>query len=142
MMKHYLRNDGSLWAFDSDGSQDDLISGDMAPLTDEQLAHHRAEQHQQTMQNRIASYIMAVQEMLDEAARGRGYDGILSACTYAASTVERFRKEGLACIAWRDAVWAECYRLLDEVKAGQRQPPQMAVLLSSLPVIEWPTAAP
>lgn len=141
MMKHFLHNDGSLWAFESDGSQDDLIMSDMLPLTEEELAQHRSAQHAQTIQDRIAAYIMAVQEMLDEAARQRGYDSILSACTYAASTIERFRQEAQACIAWRDAVWAECYRLLDEVKAGSRQAPQMAVLLASLPMIEWPVVA-
>jgi hypothetical protein len=36
----------------------------------------------------------AIQMRLDTFARSRGYDGILSACTYAASSVEHFAREG------------------------------------------------
>lgn len=37
-MKHYLKPDNSIWAFEADGSQDHLITADMTPLTDAQLA--------------------------------------------------------------------------------------------------------
>lgn len=38
-MKHYLKTgDNSLWAFEPDGSQDDLITEDMEQLTPEQYA--------------------------------------------------------------------------------------------------------
>jgi hypothetical protein len=40
-MKHYLKN-GTVWAFESDGSQDGLITGDMTPISDEALAVLRA----------------------------------------------------------------------------------------------------
>lgn len=40
-MKHYLK-DGILWAFEADGSQDHLITGDMVPLSDEELEALRA----------------------------------------------------------------------------------------------------
>jgi len=32
-MKHYKKPDGSVWGFEDDGSQDKLITKDMAPLT-------------------------------------------------------------------------------------------------------------
>lgn len=37
-MKHYKKPDGSIWAFESDGSQDTLITGDMMPLSDAELS--------------------------------------------------------------------------------------------------------
>lgn len=36
-MKHYLNDDGSVWAFESDGSQDALIQPTMRQLSDAEL---------------------------------------------------------------------------------------------------------
>lgn len=41
-MKHYQKADGSVWAFESDGSQDALITPDMQYLSGEALAALRA----------------------------------------------------------------------------------------------------
>jgi len=82
-----------------------------------------------------------VQSVMDQTAATRGYDNILSACTYATSTVEKFRSEGQACVDWRDKMWSECYRLLDEVLAGTRPVPTTGELLKLLPEIEWPAAS-
>jgi hypothetical protein len=41
-MKHYIKPDGSVWAFESDGSQDHLITDDMTAISDEALAALRA----------------------------------------------------------------------------------------------------
>lgn len=41
-MKHYLKPDGAIYAFEPDGSQDDLITDDMVPLNAEALAALRA----------------------------------------------------------------------------------------------------
>ena len=40
------------------------------------------------------SIVQATQARLDDFARTRSYDGILSACTYATSTVPKFQAEG------------------------------------------------
>ena len=37
-MKHFLKPDNSIWAFEENGSQDHLITGDMSPLSLVQLA--------------------------------------------------------------------------------------------------------
>lgn len=86
----------------------------------------------------VDEYIISVQEHLDEKAGERNYDGILSACTYATSTLHKFSVEGQACVAWRDAVWAKCYEVLGAVQSGLRQPPTVQELLSELPVMTWP----
>lgn len=89
----------------------------------------------------LAAMTAAVQALLDAEAKTRSYDGILSACTYATSTVERFRTEGQACVAWRDAVWATCYAIMDAVNMGQREIPTREVLLAELPAMVWPGGA-
>lgn len=53
----------------------------------------------------IATYETALQEALDAFAQSWGYDSIVSAASYAASTVQKFKDEANALIGWRDAVW-------------------------------------
>lgn len=86
----------------------------------------------------VSDYMDAVQEMLDTRVRERLYDGILSACSYAASTNPKFAAEGLACVEWRDAVWADCYTLMAQVEAGTLAQPSVAGLLAMLPSLVWP----
>ena len=83
-----------------------------------------AEQNKQTL-------ITAVQNMLDNAAKAKGYDSILSACSYAAYP-NPFQAEGQEFVAWRGAVWAKCYEILGEVKAGARPVPTVSELLAEL----------
>lgn len=86
----------------------------------------------------VADYVAAVQVMLDTTARQRNYDNIQSACTYAASTNAQFKAEGLACLAWRDQVWAQCYADLAQVQAGTMQQPTVEAFVASLPTLAWP----
>lgn len=87
----------------------------------------------------LTAMTAAVQAYLDKAARGRGYDGILSLCSYATSTDLTFAAEGQAGVNFRDAVWRKCYEVLAAVGAGERQPPAGAELLAELPKMIWPT---
>ncbi len=75
----------------------------------------------------------AVQNVLDSAAQARGYEGILSASTYATSKHPRFGPEGIAFRDWRDACWDYCYQALTDVQAGKRQIPEVKELLAELP---------
>lgn len=83
-------------------------------------------------------YVMAVQGVLDSKAQERRYDNILSACSYGTSTVPTFAAEGQACVAWRDAVWAQCYSDLAKVQAGEMAQPTIEDFLASLPTLTWP----
>jgi hypothetical protein len=86
-----------------------------------------------------AQFEAAIQQRLDEFARTRGYSGILSACTYATSTVPRFAAEGQHCVNLRDVTWSAAYQLLDEVLSGVRPVPQsIADIEQDLPVLAWP----
>ena len=69
----------------------------------------------------------------------RNYDGILSATTYAGSSVQKFQIEGQYCLGARDATWATLYTLLAEVEAGTRPVPgSFADVAPDLPVLAWP----
>ena len=80
----------------------------------------------------------AVQQRLDAFARTRNYDGILSACTYASSTVTKFAAEGQYAVNARDATWATCYQIMSAVQEGQRTFPTVEEVLSELPLLSWP----
>lgn len=80
-----------------------------------------------------------VQKHLDDWAKARGYDSILSACSYAASKHSVFGAEGLAAVTNRDAVWQKCTEVLNDVKTGKRNAPKLDELIAELPPLVWPT---
>jgi hypothetical protein len=87
----------------------------------------------------INQITIATQSRLDTFARTRNYDGILSACTYATSTITKFQVEGQYCVNMRDATWMVLYSIMDAVEAGTRPMPSgYADIESDLPVLEWP----
>lgn len=102
-------------------------------------------------QNQVAANIAAkdqaildecvsnTQKRLDDFAKTRNYDGILSACTYATSSVAKFQTEGQYCVNSRDATWAKLYSMLKEVEAGTRPKPSgYADIEAELPELLWP----
>lgn len=88
------------------------------------------------LQNEI---VQDTQQRLDTFAKTRNYDSILSACTYATSTVAAFKAEGQYCVEARDLTWAKLYEILAEVQAGTRPVPAgYANIEADLPVLSWP----
>lgn len=84
-----------------------------------------------------AEFTAAVQGRLDSFARERGYDGIMSAASYATSTDAVFRAEGERAVALRDATWRACYALLGEVASGKRPVPTLEDVFEALPELTW-----
>ena len=104
------------------------------PLPAEDVAANQAAAAQALQQ----SIVDATQQRLDDFARTRNYDGILSACTYATSTVPKFAAEGQVAVNLRDATWAALYQILEEVQAGQREAPTgFSDIEPLLPPLEW-----
>lgn len=100
----------------------------IAMLTEEDIAR---------IQNEV---IQRVQQQLDAFAQTRGYDGILSASTYATSAVPKFAAEGQCAVAARDATWAALYTLLADVQAGTTpMPASYSDVEPLLPVLAWPS---
>lgn len=85
----------------------------------------------------LESITCSVQLMMDRKAHQRGYDNLLSLCTYATSTNLKFRTEGQMAVNWRDEVWARCYEIMAEVLNGERPIPTSEELLAELPTLEW-----
>lgn len=87
----------------------------------------------------VAAVTEAAQARLDTFAQTRGYDGVLSACTYAPSTVANFAVEGQYCVDARDGTWATLYTVMGEVQVGTRpMPASVEAVMELLPVLAWP----
>lgn len=83
--------------------------------------------------------VTATQQRLDTFAQSRGYDGILSACSYAGSLVPKFQQEGQYCVNARDITWAKLLEILAEVQAGTRPKPAGYMDIEpELPPLVWP----
>lgn len=81
-----------------------------------------------------------VQRRLDDWARERGYESILSLCTYATSTVPKFQAEGQRGVEVRDSFWQFGYGLLAQVEAGEAPIPTEEELLATMPPLTWADA--
>lgn len=84
-----------------------------------------------TTEQLIVSYERAVQQRLDDFAKTRGYDGILSAASYATSSVAKFAAEGQYAIEARDATWVKFYEIIGQTI------PSLDELMAQLPVLSW-----
>lgn len=85
--------------------------------------------------------INRTQSRLDDFAKSRGYDSILSACTYVASLVPRFASDGNVAVRLRDATWAKLYEILGEVEANKRPIPSgFGDIEADLPALAWESA--
>ena len=89
-------------------------------------------------QNPINAFSIAIQQRLDDFARTRNYDGILSAASYSASGIQRFASDGQYAASARDATWSVSYDILADVESGIRPAPTIGELLAELPALAWP----
>lgn len=85
-----------------------------------------------------ARFSSAIQKHLDEFAKTRGYDSIISACTYADSTIPAFKAEGVYAVSARDATWVTGCEILNAVNDGTRAAPTVEELIAELPALAWP----
>lgn len=88
-----------------------------------------------TTEQIIQGFVAEIQKRLDDFAKTRGYDGIMSACTYATSTVPKFKAEGQYCVEARDETWHMAYQMLEE--AGDTVP-TLEDVFDQLPQLAWP----
>ena len=97
---------------------------------------HKVVPEPETPEQTQARYTQVAQNALDAFARTRGYDGIMSACSYASSTDAQFRAEAEYCVTLRDATWRRAYEILDAVIAGTMELPTEEDFLAMLPVAD------
>lgn len=91
-----------------------------------------------TVEEQQAIFVAAIQGHLDSFAQTRNYDGIMSAATYATSTIPKFAAEGQYAVEARDATWTKGYEILDAVLSGQRPMPTIDEVIAELPPLKWP----
>lgn len=101
----------------------------------------KAEQETQFLLSKLEqlkiSIVSQAQTRLDDFARTKGYDSIMSAATYATSTNAQFKIEGQRAVELRDATWGSLYSILVEVEAGTRTVSSFADIESDLPILSW-----
>jgi hypothetical protein len=103
-------------------------------FTAEELAATQVE-----LQNAVHDEVRTrVQEILDGFAQTRGYDNIVSACSYAVSKKPRNKAEGEYCVDLRDTYWDICNGVMNDVLAGNRPMPTADEVIAELPAPEWP----
>lgn len=89
--------------------------------------------------NRIVELVRQhVQRLLDEFAKQRGYDSIVSAVSYGNSSVQQFANEGQRALQKRDEAWTNMYAYIAEVKAGSKPVPKsVSEIEAELPALTW-----
>jgi len=91
-----------------------------------------------TIEEQQAFMVDAIQYHLDIFAQSRGYDGILSACSYYPDADPQFKLEGEYAVWARGATWRAAYAVLAAVLSGQRPMPTLEEVIAELPVLKWP----
>lgn len=85
-------------------------------------------------------YIDAIQNHMDATAQSYGYDGVLSAASYAVSNNEKYHVEGQAFLTWRDRCWLEGFDILQSYLGGSLASiPTVAEFIAMLPKLNIPT---
>jgi hypothetical protein len=125
-----------------DASTGELSEVDLSPEEQAEYDAREAEDAAQASERLKLAILDAAQTQLNEFANTRGYDGIMSACTYATSTIPKFAAEGQYCVQLRDETWATLYGMLAEIEAGTRPLPEsFEDIAHELPLATavWPT---
>jgi hypothetical protein len=92
-----------------------------------------------TPEQLVAQVEAAIQAELDRQAQAKGYDSILSACTYAMQPANApFQAEGAAFVTWRSAVWHQARVALAAVQAGTKPMPTPAEAVAAMPALVLP----
>lgn len=104
---------------------------EVRPATPEELAERK--------QQIKAEITDAVQARLDTFAAARGYDNIVSACSYATSAHAKYGPEGRCCVGAREATWDALFAIEAAVVAGEREMPRSYDdIAAELPALNWP----
>lgn len=78
------------------------------------------------------------QERLDLFAKTRGYDGILSACSYDPSTDVLFKQDAERAVYLRDLTWRTLYAHLEKINTGEAEiPTSFSDVEPLLPELTW-----
>lgn len=85
-----------------------------------------------TLPQIIQSLEQTVQQWLDQTAMSNGYASMDSCVSYINSSVTQWSDDAKSAMAWRDAVWQQCFTLQSNTTL-QTNPPTSAQLIAMLP---------
>ena len=80
-----------------------------------------------------ASMESAIQEHIDNEAKARGYDNIVSACSYAGYP-NVFQTEAISLGNFRSACWTKAYEVQASIDTGTISIPTIDELILMLPI--------
>lgn len=102
-------------------------------------AAEKAERDATIVAQTTSVFEQAVQGVLEDAARARGYDSLFTAISYADEpAVPRFQADGQAFRRWRSLVWDYAHGEMNAVLTGEKPQPDLETFLASLPALELP----
>lgn len=135
-MKYFKNKTGEVFGYDE--TQQDLIDFAIKNKWEDVTGKWPPALSAPTPQEQFLAIQASIQARLDTFAQTRGYDSILSATTYATSTVERFAKDGQYCVEARDLTWAVAIQIQEDVDSGKRPLPTYEQVEAELPKLAWP----
>ena len=109
-----------------------VLKDDAQELKDVAIAEKAAIIEEKRLEQIKLTLIETVQKILDDGAKEKGYDSIISACSYVGST--NFGDEGRSFLDWRDAVWTYVYQLESDISDDTRTEPTIEEFIAELPV--------
>lgn len=79
-----------------------------------------------------------VKGRLDDFAKSKQYDNILSACSYVNDSNQKYHNEAVQCINLRSLTWDKFSKIMDDIKLGIRPIPNSSLdIENELPKLEW-----
>lgn len=78
-----------------------------------------------------------VNELFEQVARERGYEGKEDLLTYQTSGINLFLNDANTFNTWRDNVWLAANQILNQVQSEQLPRPSKDEFIAMLPTISW-----
>ena len=78
-------------------------------------------------------YELAIENLMDRTARGRGYKNADRFMVYTSSTKQQWKDEADAFIKWRDDMFVYCFGVMQDIVEQKRNVPSVDELLNELP---------
>ena len=107
------------------------------PLTDAEVAQV-VEAERVNASHEVVRYTSVLEAHYDSTAQTKRYDNRLT-CALRAGYPGPYQKEALAFALWMDTCNVLAYKTLADVVAGLVNKPSAGELISSLPLMVWPT---
>jgi hypothetical protein len=132
-MKFYKDENNQIFAYESDGSQDEFISENLIPITDDEK--NAILNPPETAEQVVIRLEAAIDRYLDAQAQSLRYESIRTIVTYHDDINPQFKAEGIAGKTLRSACYTKGIELIGKVQAGEMAIPTEQELIDLMPKI-------